>query len=374
MDKLLNNNAKNIYIHIPFCLKKCNYCNFVSCTNIKEYEDLYVEKLCMEIKKFSSQNPIETVYFGGGTPNLLSCSNVEKIISVLSKSFSFSKDLEFTMEFNPKLSSRAYLKDVFSLGVNRISLGAQSFNDDILKVLGRIHNVASVYSMVEDLESVGFDNYSLDLIYGVFGQNMQILKNDLMQIKKISPKHVSTYGLKIEKGTPFDNFDKSNLPDEDLCAEMYLFISEELNQAGYLHYEISNFAKRGFVAKHNLTYWKNNEFYGFGAAAHGFLNACRYKNSDNIASYILNPFEKEILSDNEIADTLEETIFLGLRTMYGIDLMHLKEKFEYDLFVIKKDFIQELLANNYAKFDNNKLSLTENGFLISNDIIAKLLP
>ena len=374
MQRFLNNNSRSVYIHVPFCVKKCNYCNFISFTSVSAYEDIYVDALCREIAAFKNDNFIETVYLGGGTPNILKINSLEKIISALKNSFVLSDNAEFSMEFNPKLSDRAYIKSVEELGINRISLGAQSFNDDILKTLGRIHNVKDTLDMVDILNSLDISNYSLDLIYGVFGQSMELLKSDLLMIKQIYPKHVSTYGLKIEKGTPFYSYSKANLPDEDLCADMYLMISDELRQANYEHYEISNFAREGTISKHNMTYWKNNEYYGFGTSAHGYLNKIRYKNADNIAEYIENPLRKIIISENERTDVLEEKIMLGLRTSAGINLEDIKKDFGFDLASQKSDFLKQIISSEHAVLAKNKLSLTEKGFLISNYIIAELMP
>lgn len=373
MKELLNNTAKNIYIHIPFCVKKCSYCSFISYTNLQSYEDAYIDTLCKEAQAFSLNNIIETIYLGGGTPNLLKPESIKKLTEALNKKFNISENVEFTMEFNPKVSDLKYVKEVKALGINRISLGAQSFDDTILKTLGRIHNSKDTLNFIDILDTAGIPNYSLDLMYGIFGQDITSLENDINTILKINPKHVSTYGLKIEKGTPFEKLPKANLPDEDLCAGMYLLICEKLKNAGYLHYEISNFSKSGYNSKHNMAYWKNKEYFGFGTAAHGYLNNIRYKNPNNTDEYISDYMHKEILSRNTKEDILEEEIFLGLRTSDGINFEEIKDKFGTDLYTSHKDFIDELVNSGHGNITGNNFSLTEKGFLISNYILGKLI-
>ena len=370
---LKSSDAEHVYIHVPFCIKKCNYCSFVSFTNIAEYEDIYTDALCSEISQSGSHNLIRTVYIGGGTPNILKISSLEKIVSALKKSFKISEDAEFTMEFNPKLSDINYIKEAKNIGINRVSLGAQSFNDDILKILGRLHNSRDTINAYEDVRKADIHNVSMDLMYGIFGQTFNMLENDTEFLSKLEPEHISTYGLKIEKNTPFEKFDKSNLPDEDLCADMYMKISEILSNAGYVHYEISNFAKPDRYSRHNTAYWKAKEYFGFGVSAHGYLNKIRYQNSFNINEYIKNPLQKEILEINDKNALKEEYIMLGLRLKEGINLNKLKTDFDYDLYNKKRDFINSITMTGHAVLDNELLFLTEKGFLISNYIIAELL-
>lgn len=362
-----------MYIHIPFCTKKCNYCAFVSYENIHNYEKTYVNALITEILKFNTSKEIETIYFGGGTPNLLSIESWNKIFNAISSNFKISSNCEITMEFNPKISDKIYIEEIKKIGTNRISLGVQSFNNKTLNTLGRIHNNQDVYHMIENIKNAGINNYSLDLMYGIFKQTIKELEQDLEIISKINPNHISTYGLKIEKNTPFYNFDKTFLPDEDTCADMYLLISEKLRNCGYKHYEISNFAHDGFKSKHNMSYWKNKEFIAFGTAAHGYLNKVRYKNSSSLKEYIANPLKKEILSTNNDIDILEETIFLGLRLSCGINLSDIKKDFGIDLYSKKKEKINSFIKSEHMKLNKDKLSLTPKGFLLSNYIIGEIL-
>jgi len=373
MQKLRNSKANSIYIHIPFCKQKCNYCAFISFTNIKEFENLYINSLINEIKEFKTENEIKTIYLGGGTPNLLSLKSIEEIFDTISNNFKITSNAEITMEFNPKISDLQYFKDIKSTGINRISLGAQSFNNKILQTLNRIHSKEDTLNTIKNIELAGFSNYSLDLIYGIFNQTLEDVKNDLDIIKKISPPHISTYGLKIEQGTPFEKYDLKNLPDEDLNADMYTLISDVLTQSGYNHYEISNFSKENYQSQHNLTYWHANEYFGFGVAAHGYINNIRYKNSDSLEEYINNPLKKCIITKNTTQDFFEEYVMLGLRLKEGINFNYIKEKFDIDLIKNKNEQFENFVSEGYGKFANDRFYLTTKGFLISNYIINELL-
>ena len=373
INELENTNCKSIYIHIPFCKRKCNYCAFVSFTNIDEFEEKYTNALIKELNSYTISANIKTIYLGGGTPNLLSINNWEKIFDCINKKFSFVNNPEITMEFNPALSNKEYLTQIKSFGVNRISIGVQSFQENILKTLNRLHTKQEALQMINWAQTIGFKSHSIDLIYGIFGQTEQALKQDLKILKSLNIPHISTYGLKIEEGTPFEKFDKSNLPTEEACEKMYLLISNSLEEIDYTHYEISNFSKENHQSQHNLTYWHNEEYLGIGTGAHGYINGIRYQKPNTIKEYIKNPLFCEILNKNTTEDFFEETIFLGLRLKEGIDLTQIKDKFHIDLYKNKKTVIDKFINNNLAKLKNNKLSLTTKGFLLSNYIIGEIL-
>lgn len=373
MQELRHSKVNSLYIHIPFCKQKCNYCAFISFTNIKDFEDFYIKSLIEEINHFKSTQALKTIYIGGGTPNLLSVKNVEKIFSAIQKNFLIEKNAEITMEFNPKISDLPYFKEIKNIGINRISLGAQSFNNKTLKILNRIHDKDDTLNAIKNIEQAGFSNYSLDLIYGIFEQTIADIQEDLNIIKDITPPHISTYGLKIEKGTPFEKYSSENLPDEDLNADMYTLISEDLKEAGYTHYEISNFAKENYQSQHNLTYWHANEYLGLGVAAHGYVNNIRYKNTENLQKYLNNPLKKEIIGHNNLQEHFEEYIMLGLRLKEGINFNYIKEQFNIDLIKTKGNKIQNLISMGYGNIQNNNFNLTTKGFLISNYIINELI-
>ncbi len=362
--------AKSIYIHIPFCKSKCYYCAFISFCDKFDKEDNYINTLTREIAN-SEKSTIDTIYFGGGTPNSLKIQSVEKIFDAVNKNFKINPNAEITIESNPKLSSKSYFKELKNFGVNRISLGIQSFNDKILKSLNRIHTKQDALDTITLLKDIGFKNISIDLIYGM--QRMSDLEKDLRLVKTLDLQHISTYGLKIEKGTFFEKHPPALLANEDLNADMYLKISEELEKQGFIHYEISNFAKEGYYSRHNNTYWKAKEYYGFGLAAHGYLNGIRYENKTDFDDYLKNPLEKKSEIQNTRDDLYEEYIMLGLRLKEGIDLKVLEKEFAMDFLKEKNDLIKKFMANGFLEKNKNRVNLTIKGFLISNYIICELL-
>ncbi|MDD3594056.1 MAG: radical SAM family heme chaperone HemW [Candidatus Gastranaerophilales bacterium] len=370
----MGNMIENIYIHIPFCLQKCNYCSFVSFDGHKNKEKDYINSLIKEIKYFSNKkNIIKTVYFGGGTPNILEIENFKNIITALNSAFNIAENAEITTEINPAISSAKYFKELKRLGINRISVGSQTFNDDILKNLGRKHNAKQTTETVEALKDCGFNNISVDLMYGLPNQTMEILQRDLDIIKSLDINHVSTYGLKIEEGCAFYSNMPDNLPDDDKQEEFYLKIVDELTQAGFEHYEISNFAKKGFESKHNNCYWEAKEYYGFGLAAHSYMNKTRYSNEIDLEMYINNPLTK--ITERKITkgDELEESIFLGFRLKKGIDIKAFNEKFGKDFMQDYKKQIEKLVELDLMKVAKDRVFLTTKGFLLSNSVISEFL-
>ena len=306
---------------------------------------------------------VDTIYFGGGTPSLLSGVQLERIISSVREAFCVSDDSEITMECNPSSPGlKELLKDASSLGVNRISLGMQSFSDSERRKLGRAGGVSSVENALSYVRGAGIDNISLDVMVGVPDSTVDSLKASLDFADSSGVPHISAYLLKIEEGTYFfRNAHKLNIPDEDETADMYLFMSEYLKEKGYLHYEVSNFCKEGFHSRHNMKYWEGVPYLGFGPAAHSFFSGKRFYFPSDISSFING--EKAVY-DGEGGDG-EESVLLGLRTYKGISLSDKNEKF------IKK---AELFAENgFAKIKGERFSLTAEGFLLSNSIISELL-
>ena len=359
--------TESVYIHIPFCKSKCKYCSFVSTVD-ESLVSSYLDALSSEISCRYNSEPARTLYLGGGTPSLLSIKNIERII----KPFNISKNCEITFEINPDDADIEYLKGLKSIGINRLSFGVQTFNDEILTEIGRRHNSASALKAIENANTVGFDNISIDLIYGLPQQNEKILKNDLDIIKNLDLKHVSTYGLKIESPSFYYFAPPQNLPDDDFQADMYLMINEKLKSAGFDRYEISNFSKKNYESKHNLNYWSNSEYYGFGAAAHGYQNEVRYSNSENIEEYIKSPlkhFSENILSEKE---KLEEEIFLGFRREKGINIEDINEKYNIN-FVSEYGKILQKFIPDYILPTDCGFKLTLKGVLLSNIILADFI-
>lgn len=356
------------YIHIPFCKKKCKYCSFTSfaTTNLLEK---YLIALETEIRTRYAGESLSTLYFGGGTPSILKAQGIERLINL----FNLSDDAEITLEANPCDVNYDYLLSLKSLGINRLSLGVQSFNDDILKIIGRRHDSAQAEKAVQLAQKVGFENISIDLIYGLPNQNLENLEADLRKALEINPSHISLYGLKIEPMCEFFNNPPEKLPDSDLQADMFEKISTTLVENGFNHYEISNFARDDKESRHNCTYWKNNEYYGFGCGAHGYQNSVRYSNSIKLNDYIHNPLQPSEKNTLTCQDALEEEIFLGFRLLCGLDVNSINEKFKIDFEKKYSKVLKKYLETQHIVKTQNGYKLSLSGILVSNVILADFL-
>lgn len=358
--------AKNVYIHVPFCKSKCKYCSFVSFNKLNS-KDEYLNALKTQINAEYQGEELETLYFGGGTPSLLSDIELASILEL----FEFSKNAEITIEVNPDSVSLEYLKSIRSIGINRISIGSQTFDDKILKLIGRRHNSEQIYNAVLWARAVGFNNISLDLIYGLPTQSLSDFEKDLNTVIDLGVQHVSLYGLKIDEGCAFSKKTPAKLPNLDEQADMYLKAVEVLTGGGFEHYEVSNFAFYGFESNHNLNYWNNNTYYGFGCAASGYLNNERYTNQTDLNKYIVNPLKKISVQSLTESEVLEEAIFLGLRKVAGINIDEINKKFGIN-FEKKYSTILDKYAQFFTKTKNG-YSLTLNGILISNEILSEFV-
>ena len=359
---------KSLYIHIPFCKTKCKYCSFVSITKTDLIEE-YINALCRQIKFQYKGELLRTLYIGGGTPSILALKDISKILKLLN----FDNSTEVTMECNPSDLDKNYLKELKNLGVNRLSLGVQAFDDKLLKIIGRRHNAQKAEDVVKMAQDSGFDNISIDLIYGLPSQDVARYKETLQKAIEQKVSHISLYGLKIEEGCYFyKNFPK-NLPDDEVQAQMHKLSKQILEKHGFIHYEISNFAKKGFSSKHNLNYWKAKEYYGFGAAAHGYVDKVRYANTTNIESYIQNPLmlsDIHFLSEQE---RLEETIFLGFRKFDGIDVEAINTEFGINFEDKYKKILQKYSNLKHIEKTVKGYKLTEEGILLSNYFLSEFL-
>lgn len=356
--------VKSAYIHIPFCKQKCKYCSFVSFTNLDKI-NIYIDSLIKDISSNYKGDVLNTLYFGGGTPSLLEIELLSKII----KFFRLSTESEVTLEMNPDDANLDYLLALFDIGINRISLGSQTFDDNVLKLIGRRHNSKQVFNAIEVADKAGFKNISLDLIYGLPFVN---LKKDLEILSNLGIKHISTYGLKIEENSYWGNFPPQNIPNDDEQADMYIMINDFLSKMGYKRYEISNFSIPGYESRHNLNYWNNNEYYGFGLASHGYVDGTRYSKYHRFDEYINNPIDienKQVLTNQE---KLEEEIFLGFRKTDGIDINKINEKYRVD-FNAKYNSILNKFMPDYIEKTKSGYKLTLNGVLLSNNILAEFI-
>lgn len=371
----------SLYVHIPFCYKRCPYCSFVSYDKLLHLREDYIKTLLKEIALSREQKTVKSIYVGGGTPSTLSVKQIEKILKQINKNFKLNNNIEISMEINPsKNIKKDYLKSLKEICVNRLSVGVQSLNDKILRFLGRIHSVDDVRCVLNYIKEIDF-NFNVDLLYAVPAQTLELWMDTLKEILSFYPHHVSAYSLSIEENTPFFKMKEEGkireVTEKD-TIEMYKQGVKMLKNRGYIHYEISNFSLQNFECIHNLTYWNGDEFMGFGVSASSFINHCRIKNETDIYKYMKRiennkkPFiyVKKLSREREI----REAFILGLRKIEGINIEKFNKKYKIDI----KEFFNKTLN----KMIKNRLLIVENGFirlsnidaiLISNEIFSEFL-
>ena len=363
----------SLYVHIPFCIKKCLYCDFNSYTS-NELQDIYIDSLINEIKKIRSKK-FETIFVGGGTPTILSLNNLNKLLKVLRK----FNPVEYTFESNPGTITEKNLNLLKENGVNRLSIGLQAWQDSLLMKLGRVHSLNDFLDGYAAARRAGFNNVNIDLMFGVPDQRMEDWIETIKNVIAINPEHVSCYSLIIEEGTPFKRLydeNKLNLVDEDIERDMYHFAIKELKKAGYKHYEISNFSKKGFECKHNITYWNLNEYLGVGAGAHSYVDNKRFSNIKNLTQYINGAKENNIIeecSKQTYNDLLSEYMFLGLRMMEGICKKDFEKKFGESIEKIYGNEITKLIQKGLITNDISNIKLTPKGIDFSNQVFVEFL-
>ena len=375
-----------LYIHIPFCIRKCIYCDFFSETYDESLSRSYIDALCKELlQKKALVKTLKTVYIGGGTPSLLPDDCFRQLFKSLKDNYTFSADIEITVEANPGTIHESKIYTMISLGVNRLSIGVQSFNDNELETLGRIHNSEDAFRSIETIKNTGLNNFSIDLMYGIPGQSMKSWHDSISKATEFSPSHISAYELTPEENTLLFKLlgtHKISLPDEELILEMYNHAIDYFALNGYEHYEISNFALPGFRCIHNLNYWDRGEYIAAGAGAHSFINNVRSKNIKDIPRYIEylnNGISTEIESTQTIpSEALKEFIFLGLRKTEGINIntlstyIHPLIREEKDGYNRLLDASKELIDEGYLSIDRDYIRLTRKGIVLSNTIIVRL--
>ena len=375
MDKL------GIYIHIPFCVKKCAYCDFYSMCDLSLQES-YVDALIAQIKSFRSEAKnriVDTIYIGGGTPSILSGEQILHILKTVRKVFKVSEDAEITLEANPGTLNPEKLVAYHEAGVNRLSIGLQSANEKELSTLGRIHTKEEFERSFLLARLEGFQNINVDIMYALPEQTEQTLSETLDYVIGFDPDHISFYGLTIEPETPFgrDKEIEPLLPAEDVQVEMYLRSADKLEAAGFFQYEISNFSKPGFECRHNMRYWKLDEYLGFGPAAHSFFNGTRFSYAKSIRNFILNPCQRHQLIETHETTTEEnaafEFVMLGFRLRAGIDTAEYAERFGEDFDVKYGERMQPFIEKEYIMKTKNGYRLSRRGFLISNYILSEIL-
>ena len=370
----------SLYIHIPFCIKKCNYCNFYSIPYKSKLVNKYITYLKKEIELFSpDQNyTIKTIYLGGGTPSLLSFTHLFKIITAIKNKYVISENPEVTLEANPINVNKTAVKNWKVCGINRISLGVQSFNNSELKILGRLHSENEIYPVVEIIKEYCTENISLDLMYGIPFQTKETWRLSLKKAVSLQPKHISSYCLSIEKGTYLaDKRNEYTFPDENMQSDMYYQMIEYLAENNFYQYEISNFSHIGFESKHNLAYWNGEEYIGFGPASHSFYNMKRVNNYSEINKYFecLDNQELPIENSKEISirEFISDKIVLGLRLNQGISLSEFKEKYNFDIEREYEQVIKKFLSSGYLTIQNDRLKLTSKALFVSNSILSEFV-
>ena len=389
---MITKNKIGIYVHIPFCKKKCDYCDFISYCGKDDLIEKYVDSVKKEIDHVKIKSEITTIYIGGGTPSYIDSKFIVQILEKI-KEKNVAQDAEITIEVNPGTVTQEKLQDYIDCGINRISIGLQTTNDELLKQIGRIHNYEQFLETYKLAKKVGFKNINVDLMLGLPNQRIIDLKESLENVLRLAPKHISVYSLIVEDGTPIANKIKNGklkLPDDELERNMYWYVKNTLELNGYKHYEISNFAKKGYESKHNMNCWEQKQYVGFGVAAHSYVNGIRYANmanleeylnvdnEKNVENYMKNDFEVDFDNKNgfETIKNIEETqnkidmekefMMLGLRKIDGISISKFEEKFGENPIYLFRNELQKLVEEDLLEVDLDDIRLTRKGLDLAN--------
>jgi len=373
--------SAGIYIHIPFCKTRCSYCDFATDIYETQIAARYVDAVVREITSSRYQSEVvDTIYFGGGTPSMLSPGQIERILIAVKQCFKVTSNAEVTMEINPGSVSESKLIEFKSAGVNRASFGAQTFDDQELAKLGRSHSSAETLRTFESLRAARFDNISFDLIAGLPGQTMSGWQRNVERAFTLRPEHLSFYLLEVHSGTPLAQHIERGIqprPDEDLAGEMYAWMLERACEAGYEHYEISNLCMPGFQSHHNTKYWTGENYYGFGCSAHSFDGKRRWSNERDVQRYVeaIESNESAVVESHELDETERraEAVFLGMRLMRGLDTHAYKDSFGVDLRDEHRDDFKRFHDAGLIEFDGDLIRLTRAGALMSNEVFAKFV-
>lgn len=373
----------SLYIHIPFCAKKCLYCDFPSWQGCESYFEDYTESLLNEIKngeRIYSDYDISTIFIGGGTPTVLSPKLLGKITDAVLERYNVESNAEITSEANPGTVDGYKLKEMKAMGINRLSFGVQAWQNNILKALGRIHDRETFLKNLDEAKNAGFENINCDLMFSLPNQTFKDWMETLENFSKLDIQHISAYSLIVEDGTPFKKMQEEGrllLPDEETDRKMYSAANEILAKNGFERYEISNFAKKGFESRHNITYWETRSYIGFGLGSHSYFQAERYNNTYDLKEYIAANGDakklrenKEILTDKEKE---EEFMFMGLRMKKGISTDEFSRRFGRDIYSVYGEKIEELLDEKLIEKKENRIMLTERGTDVSNIVFERFI-
>lgn len=374
-------NKIGIYVHFPFCKSKCKYCNFNSYAGKDDLQLKYFQALLKEIDLYATNDvEIDSIFIGGGTPSIMFTGCISTLIAEIRKKFKVLDDVEITIEANPNSVTKSKVIEWRECGVNRVSVGLQTVNHNLLKLIGRPHTKQDYIQAIEDIKDGGISNINTDCLIGLPRQKMGDVRKTLGLVTKLGCSHISVYSLILEENTPL--FDLVNeglvrLPKEEKTIGMYDYTLKFLREKGYQRYEVSNFAQNNMMCKHNLNTWQMHEYLGFGSGAHGYYKGHRYCNVEQIEDYIkmLGLSQKPISEDEKISkkEKLEETIMLGLRTSLGVNVQHLKDNFNFDILNKKANEINNLLKNGLILIKGNNLIVTDKGMHILNKIILDLV-
>ncbi len=366
---------KGLYVHIPFCLRKCKYCDFNSFEFSKADKKSYLDALFCDMKRYRGE-AVDTVFIGGGTPTALDCEELSALLTGIRETFSLSDSCEFTIEANPKTVDREKLLILKNGGVNRVSVGVQSFVDNELIKLGRIHTAKDAEETVRLLKSCGFENISIDLMCAIPDQTIESFKRTLDTAFSLGVEHISCYSLILEEGTPLfyeNEIGELVLPDEDTEREIYELACGEMERHGYHQYEISNFAKKGFCSHHNEKYWRCEEYIGVGLSAHSYIDGVRFSNTDDFSSYINGTFEsgeREELSQN---DKMSEFIFLGLRMTCGVSQKEFLKRFGVDMKKVFEKPLSKFIKMGMIEEEKGIFRLSHKAISVANQIMCEFI-
>jgi len=370
-----------LYLHIPYCLHKCGYCDFNSHPENQEESIRYVDALLKELRAYSSKKyTVSTVFIGGGTPTILLPSQLKQILDTVQQNFNLTSDCEITIEANPATLKLQTLQEIRTAGYNRISIGVQSFDEKELKLLERVHTEGEIHSTIQQARSAQFENLSIDLMFALPHQTTEKWCSHLNQAIAKNPDHLSTYNLTIEPTTSFFKLHKKGklrLPHEDIQLEMYKITIQTLEDAGYQQYEISNFSKPGMESRHNINYWNNGEYLGMGAGASSYLNGERFKNTNLPSNYIREIGAKENAIETrerlEPMQAMGETLMLGLRLLKGISIDVFENRFQVSFQKVYGKILEPLLNQELITFNQNRIALSKKGLFLADSVILKFI-
>ncbi|NLP30901.1 MAG: oxygen-independent coproporphyrinogen III oxidase [Clostridiales bacterium] len=374
---MMKTNKLGLYIHIPFCIKKCRYCDFLSFSySDKDLIWAYVNTLVSEIRRQSKEYDyrVDSIFIGGGTPTLVDAEHIWKILDGIYRSFQVESNVEITIESNPKTLSKEKLKAYHGMNINRLSMGVQSLNDGLLDLLGRTHSAKDFYNNYEDARIIGFDNINLDLIFSIPGQTVSIWVETLNKVLELNPEHISFYSLQLEEDTQFYKMyeeGKFNLIDDETDRFMYHKALSLMKEKGYIHYEISNVARPGYECRHNLKYWSMENYLGLGLGAHSYINGYRFANLGDIKEYIDGTEKVDWFHRNSEKDDITEYIITGLRKIEGISLKDFERRYRANLCDLYKESIDKHRKDGLLEIDTNgSLKLTMLGIDIANKVLV----